>query len=239
MGGNTPADDGWTLILTYTPKDHVNFPTPGQIWITFLPTGEIDFTKTSKDDVATANSILAPSMAFLQQLTPLELDFWKFMNWIFVSIYWNILSDLGQSAPTTYLRTGLAASGYRLYDFETAMEHSIKNNIFLNDSLYTLYSDYMLTPILPIVNNRITSLVVADYIGVEILSDNNSFHPGETVFKRSYACTIRKWRPPLTALVSILVAAYAFIHGGYSLLLLVAGCIEKRKDKDGLTRGTG
>lgn len=69
--------------------------------------------------------------------------------------------------------------------------------------------------------------------GFAPLSETNRINTTETAFKRSYTCTVRQWKAPLTALVSVLVAQYALIRGGYSLVMFVATWYQKRKMTEG------
>ena len=94
--------------------------------INFLPTGEIDFLGTSPGDLMAVNEIMLPVMQALQNasdITGLDLDLWKIINWFVVSSYWTILADLGQISPTTY--TPLSSPLYNRDDLSTAIPPSI------------------------------------------------------------------------------------------------------------------
>src|SRR5208282_1794589 len=66
------------------------------------------------------------------------------------------------------------------------------------------------------------------------LGDNNSLQPFETPILRSYACVARRLKGWVSATISVLVADYAFIVGGYRVLVLLVGTWLKRIDKDGM-----
>ena len=52
-------------------------------------------------------------------------------------------------------------------------------------------------------------------------------------FIKSYSCTQRQLKPPINFIISVVVADYALIMGGYSFALLIAGGIQKHRRKDG------
>ena len=68
------------------------------------------------------------------------------------------------------------------------------------------------------------------------LTENNRINAPEISFKRSYACNVRRWKAPLTALVSILMAQYTLIRDGHSIIIFVATWYQKRKMIEGLFR---
>ena len=192
--------------------------------INFLPTGEIDFLGTSPGDLMAVNEIMLPVMRALQNTSDiigLDLDLWKIINWFVVSSYWTILADLGQISPTY---TPLSSRLYNRDDLSTAIRHPSTNNIFANETLFNIYSDHLLSTVLPLLN------IPAPRAGLN--NQNRSISQYRT-FKRSYSCTVRKWKSPLSAVVSILVAEYAFLRGAYSLFMFVAAWYQKRKMQDG------
>ena len=62
------------------------------------------------------------------------------------------------------------------------------------------------------------------------LDTNNSLKPNPTSFLRSYSCVQRQWKGWVTVIILVIVADYTFIMGGYTLVLLVAGWLQKHKD---------
>lgn len=134
---NTPAGDYWTLWLIYEPQNSTP-PMEYAIPITFLPTGEIDTTRTSEQDMSRANSILAPTIQILQSVIP-GFDFWKLANWIFVSWYWMILYDFGQIGPTVHLyRQGITRWGVRYrFPIQPPRQYfTLQLTIFSSTTLY-------------------------------------------------------------------------------------------------------
>jgi hypothetical protein len=223
---NTPANEQWTLSVEYTPENETS---PLTAMINFLPTGEIDLVGTSPGDLLAVDEILLPAIRALQDVsvvTGLDLDIWKIINWFVVSSYWTILADLGQISPTTY--TPLSSPLYNRDDLSTAIRHPSTNNIFVNETLFNIYSDYLINSILPLLN------ITAPRAGFAPLDDQNRLISQDTTFKRSYSCTVRKWKSPLPAIVSILVAEYAFLRGAYSLFIFLAAWYQKRKMREGI-----
>jgi len=210
---NTPAADTWNFYVGYTPIDSIS---ETLIPITFLPTGDIDTRVTSNTSLATANNILAPTTDLIRTITgDPQFDIWKLFNWIVVSYYWIFLFDLGQTAPTYYNWTPAA-----LPNFTAPVRFTSQNNIFVNDTLFQIYSSYLLETIAPFLKRYEPSLVIPTFLP---LSDNNSLNSTNQVFLRSYACVERRLKGWISATVSVLVADYAFITGFYSLFILCAG----------------
>jgi hypothetical protein len=70
-------------------------------------------------------------------------DLWKLLNWIFVGYYWAFLADLGQVAPTAYDRT--------VANNPLPVIYASTNNVFVNETLFNIYSIYIQETILPII----------------------------------------------------------------------------------------
>jgi hypothetical protein len=98
---NTPAGEFWVLEIISV---SINGPLENApLRIVFLPNGSIDGRQRTSDDLNKANFLLAPTIAYLHNNTAPAFDYWKLINWLYVSFYWTVLADLGQVAPTTYL----------------------------------------------------------------------------------------------------------------------------------------
>lgn len=226
---NTPANDHWQLQIASTSIDAL---LPNSTYITFLPSGSIDMTRTSQSDLDNANSILAPAISFLQAELNQTFNFWELINWIFVSFYWTFLSDLGQISPTiisgqTTLRIPNNTSVNKNY--QTAFPPT--NNIFINQTLFAIYSSYLRNTIIPLLGP-----VSGDYPSLPSFSNlsfENSLREQDTTFTLSYSCVQRIIKPALAFIVSVIVADYAFIMGAYKLTIMVAAGIQKRKRQDG------
>jgi hypothetical protein len=223
VNNNTMANDYWSLQLGFSRE---NETTESTMSITFRVTGEIDFEMTSSNDFDTANTILSPTIDLLQSASAaasIQLDFWELINWLYVSFYWTLLADLGQTSPTTHNPFSGTAEHY----FSQAMKHPSTNNIFVNNSLFSQYSLYMTNTVMPLLG---MPSVLTEFAP---LTEQNQLEPVATTFARSYSCTLRTLRSPLTALVSVLVAEYAFLQGAYSLFLFVAGWYQKKRVRGG------
>src|SRR5437762_9167662 len=114
-------------------------------------------------------------------------------------------------------------------DFSRAIRYPNTNNIFINNTLFSIYSNILRRQIDPLMNLSITSTFAP-------LDDTNRFTPFESSFQRSYACEVRRLKTPVTAIISVVVAAYALIRGGYMLFISLAAWYEKRGEHTGLTR---
>ena len=147
----------------------------------------------------------------LQAGTNQTLNFWKLINWAFVSRYWTILSDLGQISPTIYDTTGRASSFLS------------ENNIFINHTLFSIYSSYLRDVIVPLVGPG------ASIPQFNILTDENALKAENQTFIRSYNCVERVLKDPLSLIVSVLVADFTLIMGAYKLMIFIAMWIHKRQ----------
>jgi hypothetical protein len=211
---NTPADGSWTLYLGYTRSGS----TESDISITFLPTGEISGS-TSTQDLAAATNLLAPTINAVRSITgdsQFNIDqFFQLMNWLIISYYWIILYDFGQIAPTYYNYT---TSGDV---FSSPIFYPSTNNIFVNDSLFNIYSSYLTNTIIPVLGLNLPT----DFLPVD---SSNAIQPSSVTFARSYSCSQRQIKGALSAAVSVIVADYAFIQGAYSLLVFCVGWWQRR-----------
>jgi hypothetical protein len=222
---NTPADDHWAIQFAYTPLGDWQ---ETSFLISFLPTGEIDWSRTTKADLKTANTILAPSINQLQILTGStdSFGFWKFISWIVISNHWLLLYDFGQVAPTY--------SDIDLISYNQPQNFASTNNIFINNTLFENFAAYLEEVPLQILNNYLngTRLPNPQFVA---LDDHNSLQPFETTILRSYSCVERRLKGWVSAAISVLAADYAFIVGGYKVLVLLIGTWLKHIDKDGMS----
>jgi len=115
-----------------------------QISATYMPNGEIDLTMTSAEDFAAANCFLQPTIFIIESLTYRNIDFWKLINFIFVNFYWLGLYTLRQTSPTTYPPGQLWVDE----NFDGPTFHP-PTNIFMNNTLFQIYSSYLQENILP------------------------------------------------------------------------------------------
>jgi hypothetical protein len=226
---NTPAADYWTLYVLYVLQNATVPYSEIAIPIVFLPTGEIDVTRTKASDYLLANNILRPTITLLQAAVGANFDIWKLLNWLFISFYWTILADLGQVAPTTYDLAGFI-EGSPVGVANTSQPQTsfpATNNIFVNETLFNIYQSYLRDTLLPL------------YPGFSVPSFNspssrNQLQPVETAFIRSYSCLERQWKGVLSAIISVIVADYALFFGPYHFYMWLAGWLRKRRDNDGI-----
>ena len=206
---NTPANNRWFLnILTRSTNDTL-FESP----IAFLPNGAIDFRTTSIQQYEDTTAIFQPT---IEADFESSFSFWKAINWIFVSLYWTVLADLGQVAPTIYYPWDQLGNS-------TAMPPT--NNIFVNKTLFQEYSMYLTNNVLPLLN-----LSIAEFLPVD---DKNHLKVQNATFVRSYACLNRRTKAPLNLLISVGVADYALILGVYKLTMFLVEIYHKRKYEAG------
>lgn len=196
------------------------------IRIIFSPSGDIDYSRTDLSELLLANTILGPTITLFQELFGPQIDFdiWKLLNWVCVSLYWMILSDFGQVTPTIY-PSSLFLEG-NLVPFPNfalpATFYAPTNNIFINDTLFEIYSLYFRKLLEPV--GYSTSIPA-----FSALNDTNCAHPTETGILRSYSCLKRDWKGALSGTISVLAADYALFFGAYSVLILIAGWVQKRR----------
>lgn len=210
------ANDFWTLNIIYAwPNDIAdNF-----LNITFSATGEIDFNRTKREDFDNANALLAPSFALIHAIAGPGLDIWKLLNWLFVSWYWTLLYDLGQTSVTTYvpLRTWIIA------DFTQPLLHPPTNNIFVNDTLFQTYSNYLREILFPLGGYQTAPVFLP-------LDDTNYLKAAEATFLRTYSCTERRLKGGW--FFSVFATDFAFVSGAYTLILLIAARLERRRGQN-------
>ena len=224
---NTPARDFWSIGLEYGLDD----TTKRNISLTFLAsTGEIDFTRTSVSELRLANTLFSTVNSSLAERAHAQgiknFDFWKLTNWLIVSFYWTLLADLGQISPTTYAPRNVNSTTDFSVNFSTATRQSSSNNIFVNNTLFTTYAQYLQGTVLPLLGIPIPSAQFAP------LDDVNRLHEMEMTIFQNYPCTIRRLKSPLAMLVSVVVTDYAFIKGAYTIFMLGAAWLQKRRYRE-------
>ena len=211
---HTPANPRWTLSFSYANASSNN---PRSINITFLPTGDIDFDITRREDLDTANTILAPTINIIHTQSP-NVDIWRLLNWLYVSYYWMFLRDLGQTFPTTYV----AVRESDRANFSLPTRHNTTNNIFVNETLFQIYATYLNETFLPILKMS---------VDFEPPSKKNSLKLITTTFIRSYSCIERQLKPVVTVIFSVIAVDYSLLAAAYGLVMIFAGmCQKKRTD---------
>ena len=114
-------------------------------------------------------------------------------------------------------------------EFSQQFQHSSTNNIFVNETLFAIYSDFMRKTILPMLGIKTS---IAEF---EPLHDDNRLDIPPTSILRSYSCIERKLKPLFTAIFSVVVADYAFIIGGLSLVTFISAWYQKRSVQRGIS----
>jgi hypothetical protein len=220
---NTPAGDYWILYLSFSPQDALF---EHRIPIAFLPTGEIDLAHTAPDNLTRANDLLAPTVQLIQEILQVTaFDIWRFFNWVFVINYWALLADLGQIAPTAYDVT--------IPNSPQPVPFPSTNNIFVNATLFQIYSAYFNTTLSPLVQSA-----SGPHPPPVELNDETRLEPIQTTLLRSYTCTWRRIKSPLNLIISVIVADYALIVGAYTVVRLITGWLQRRKDDGTFKRVT-
>jgi hypothetical protein len=220
---NTPANDYWTFYLGYTPLGQF---TESWIAISFLPTGEIDWGHTSLSDFEYANNLIAPTINVVRIATgDPSFDVWKLMNWLMVSYYWIWLYDFGEVAPTYYNYTTQG-----LPNFTAPLPSKSTNNIFVNETLFEIYSSYLRQTIFPFLATYEPGIELPEFLP---LNDENTLHPVDMSLLRSYSCTERRPKGWVSLVISVMTADYALIFGMYHMIKWIAGWWHNRGKKDG------
>lgn len=208
--GTSPSDDHWSLNISYT---LFNDQIPNLLDIAFLPNGTIDLTSTSKTDLDRASLIFLPA-----EVVPANvLNFWMKLNWIYVSLFWTILYDLGQIVPSVFPPQE---------NGDVSLPST--NNIFINASLFDIYSSVLVNDILP-------DLIDLNYSLMDFSPINNTNHlqPVGTIFWQSYSCVQRTRKQYLRLVIVLIATDISFMLFGYHFVMLLAQTYEKRRNEWG------
>jgi len=219
---NAMASNSWVLLFRYTRN---NETTDTTIPIFFLPTGAIDNTRTSELALSTIETILAPSLRLLNQTAiqqGVDVDFWKLVNFIFIGYHWLMLANLGQISPTIYapILFPPAPEWYRV-NFTNVKSYTPINNIFINETLFEIYTNFLRDTILPLLNYSSPRFAP--------LGDGNTLQMEQTTFIKSYDCQVRTLRSPVVAMFLIVTTVVVFITGPYAFVTNVFARIQRHK----------
>lgn len=215
-------DDQWTLNIHYT---KFNDSAQYSYIITFNSNGSVD---EKSSNLTAANELLSPTIAAINLRAGTRVDAWQLVNWYMVSLYWTFLYQFGDMAPTMYNQdtvvntfTGqISLSGLGNPNFSSPISYLPTNNIFWNDTLFQIYSNYVidtLLPLVPIVGSSFR-LITSQMLP---LSDTNRIERSPTTILTSYQCSQMVWKGWVSALISILVAISSLWTGGYKIALLL------------------
>jgi hypothetical protein len=139
---------------------------------------------------------------------------------MFVVYHWTLLYNLGQIAPTAYPSTSWYpfADGFGSPDFAHPVEFPPTNNIFHNETLFTIYADYLNNVIIPFARIAGVNYTLPSFLPV---NDENRLQPIPASFLASYSCTRRQIKGWLSLIISVLVADYALIVGAYHFIIFI------------------
>ena len=153
---------------------------------------------------------------------------WQLLNWVFVVQYWSLLYDVGQIQPTLYPRLSVNPS------FSQETEYSDSNNIFVNDTLFEIFTSYFRGIIIPLINvvNLDGITYPTEGWGFQALDSANRLEPREVAFNVAYSCTTEQLKKPLSLIISVIVADYTFINPVFGFIVLFGAWYMKRKHKN-------
>jgi hypothetical protein len=188
-------------------------------------------TRTSAANLSAANALLAPSITLLRRKAlqrGIDIDVWKFMNWYLVGLYWTYLTSVGQVHPTLYPPIpNLPLPEAFTADFPKFKSYGSNNNIFINASLFDIYSTYLSKTILPILG--LPSLQFAP------LNAENKLQPTNVTFMMTYNCQLRQMKDPFTAFFSVITTVYVFTTAPFRLVIFIATYFKTRKSDQGFS----
>lgn len=223
---NTPAGGSWIFSIRYTYTGSQDIQ---HLAIRYLSNGDIDRIRTSNTTLATLNWLFEPAIALYRNVASRQgimPDFWKFMNWIVVSWYWILLLELGQTQPTMYPPvTNVPFPELYTGDFSRTIFFEPTNNIFMNASLFDIYSTYLSNTILP--------LVGLPSFRFDPLTEENKLNVATTTIVHSYTCQVRQLKEPVTAFFAVITTIYVFTTGPFHLIIFIATLFKTRRNEQG------
>lgn len=119
-------------------------------------------------------------------------------------------------------------SSLTLYDlgsvYDPGFPSDNQTNIFANDTAYQNYMNFSV--------NVLGHLVGAmPFDGPSSLDEENQLHDVPTSLSLTYSCSQRQVKGWLSLFISVLAADVALIIGAYNFFIMVAGYIQKKRDK--------
>jgi len=167
--------------------------------------------ETSIETLNFLDTLLAESFASLHSKTKLDLDPWQLLNWAFVSFYWISLNSFGQVEPTTYPPINATV----IPDFSRPSFLSSSNNIFVNHTLFEIYSPYAIE-------------IIASETGQTFqfmpLDQTNHLEPQEITFIRGYECQQRQLKPGF--ILSVFPSVLTPLTSAWALLMFLVARID-------------
>jgi hypothetical protein len=132
-----------------------------------------------------------------------------------------LLLDFGQVAPTVFqydLRGNLVNSEPTRYPST--------NNIFVNDTLFEIYSSYLRHTVLPLFGYHLPEF--------SPLNATNKINGTDVSLKLLYSCKDLQLKSSEGLVISILVADWAFIASLYAIAIFLGAWWEQKKNEDGI-----
>ena len=203
--------------MSYTTLDgHSN-----TIAITYLPTGELAHGN-NEEDIAIARNILEPARLLLQLLNPeVDFDIFMILNWYGISGYWFSLLSFGQFAPVNYIFDPIV-------NFSKPILHSTTNNIFLNGTLFDLYTDYLRQTVVPLFSSFLPFTALPE---IQPLGQDNPLEVPIITFASTYSCSQRQMKSWFSFIISVAAADYALLAALYSGFITIIGWHQQSKKK--------
>jgi hypothetical protein len=179
-------------------------------------------------ELARANTLLTPTIKLLRSVSgDQNFDIRRLLNFWFMSYHWLMLLDFGLDAPTVFI----GDPAQSIPDFSQPIVYLPTNNLFVNDSLFQIYSSYIHNTLVPLVQQTDPAYNIPEF---SPLTKDNHFQPFNTTLFRSYPCTERQLKGWGSVVVAVLAASYAILAGSYTVLISVLGWYQCRKDESGL-----
>jgi hypothetical protein len=158
---------------------------------------------------------------------PEEPQFCSILGSMFFLWYWVALGDLGETMDLNS-------------DGTVAIPGEESHNIFVNETLFERYNDFMNEVALPFVFSgyavHFTALPLSDSnkapdTGYSLMKSYTCTHYTCTHYTCThYTCTQRQLKGVVTFFISVAAADTALILGGYNLFSFVASCFQKMAD---------
>jgi hypothetical protein len=144
------------------------------------------------------------------------------INWIFISLYWTTLYDVGQISPTYYGPSPDNATTQFFFDPQSL---SAEFNIFDNEELFSSYSSFMRSNILTLPDLNYT------LPAFQPINATNRLEQQPVTFLRSYSCTLRTGKQAIDMAVGLITAYWVFLHAGWTGAVLIVAFLFKYKER--------
>lgn len=147
------------------------------------------------------------------------------MNWMFVSHYWMLLLDFGQVSPSTFDYNSLG-----VFVNYGPIRYPTTYNIFVNESLFEIYSSYLRDTILPLFGYQLPQF--------DALNSTNHMNESEVSLKLLYSCTDLQLKSSEGLVISVIVADWAMITSVYAIALFMGAWWMQRDDEGNKRRNS-